>query len=95
MCPADLVHCCLGDTKILDFSLLLELLKLPPGVLDRDGAIDLCGNHINDGYRSERNGNGRGVGSKDQWNQLEDCSTTLRSTGARILAFQIPLRRPL
>jgi hypothetical protein len=94
MCPADLVHCCLGDAEILDFPFLLEFLKLSPGVFDRDGAIDLCGNHINNGYRSKRNGNVRGVGSKDQWNRLEDCSTTLRSTGARILAFQIHLRPP-
>jgi hypothetical protein len=49
MCPADLVHCCLGYTEMLDFPFLLEFLKLPPGVFDRDGAIDLHRHHINGG----------------------------------------------
>jgi hypothetical protein len=53
MCPADLVHCCLGYTEMLDFSFLLEFLKLPPGVFDRDGAIDLHKHHINGGYESK------------------------------------------
>jgi hypothetical protein len=39
MCLADLVHCCLGYAKILDFTFLLEFLQLLPGVFDRDGAI--------------------------------------------------------
>ena len=47
MCPADLVHCCLGYTETLDFSFLLEFFQLLPGVFDGDSAINLHGHRIN------------------------------------------------
>jgi len=53
MCPANLAHCCSAYTEMLDLSFLLELFHLPPGVFDRDAAIDLHGQHINDSYEAK------------------------------------------
>jgi hypothetical protein len=56
MCPADLVHRRSAYTKMLDFSFLLEFFQLPPGVFDRDGAIDLHKHHINDSNEAKETG---------------------------------------